>query len=167
MITTATVKTQTTTSARLPDPNASADWPTVSFFVPGDPMTKGDHTAQTVGVRTFIREKNAGRKQNWRAHAADLARAARGAAPIFDEAIRVSMLVMRVRPKGHFGVKGLKASAPSYPTSKPDLDKLQRSLGDALNGVLWRDDAQISSWNVARRWAGEAGILVTVEPEHD
>ncbi|MGV4984565.1 RusA family crossover junction endodeoxyribonuclease [Streptomyces sp. NRAIS4] len=51
------------------------------------------------------------------------------------------------RPKGHFGTGRnagqLKATAPAYPTSKPDLDKLIRSTQDALKdaGVLLDDSA--------------------------
>ena len=144
----------------------------VVFFVPGDPQAKGDKII--LGAKTakpWLAERNAGPKANWRAHAADLARAARGERPLFDEAIRVTMTVLRLRPKSHYGsgknAGALKANAPTYPTSAPDLDKLQRSLGDALNGVLWRDDAQISSWRVARRWGTEAGIMVIVQPEFE
>ncbi|MFE6362915.1 RusA family crossover junction endodeoxyribonuclease [Streptomyces sp. NPDC057806] len=51
------------------------------------------------------------------------------------------------RPKHHFGTGRnagrLKPSAPHFPTSKPDLDKLVRSTQDALKdaGVLADDSA--------------------------
>jgi Holliday junction resolvase RusA-like endonuclease len=142
----------------------------VSFFVPGDPQAKGD---RTVGIgkngHTFNRERDAGKKANWRAHAAEQARSARGAWAPYECAVRVHLEVLRIRPKSHYGTGKnahvLKASAPPLPTSAPDLDKLQRSLGDALNGVMWRDDALISTWVVTRRWAAEAGIRVLVEPD--
>jgi Holliday junction resolvase RusA-like endonuclease len=47
------------------------------------------------------------------------------------------------RPKGHFGKRGLRASAPTRPAVKPDLDKLCRAILDALTGLAWRDDAQV------------------------
>lgn len=144
--------------------------PLIAFFVPGSPQGKGDKII--LGAKTdtpWLAEKNSGPKENWRGLAAVIARAARGPRPLFDEAVRVTMTVLRLRPRGHFGSGKnaglLKSSAPTFPTSAPDLDKLQRSLGDALNGVLWRDDAQISTWRVARRWGSEAGIMVIVEPE--
>jgi Holliday junction resolvase RusA-like endonuclease len=142
----------------------------VIFFVPGDPQAKGDRTAGVTkaGV-VFNRERNAGQKASWRAHAAEQARAARGLQALYDCAVRVHLEVLRIRPKSHYGTGKnahmLKANAPPLPTSAPDLDKLQRSLGDALNGVLWRDDALISTWVVTRRWAAEAGIRVLVEPD--
>ncbi|MGW0574795.1 RusA family crossover junction endodeoxyribonuclease [Streptomyces sp. NPDC002920] len=54
------------------------------------------------------------------------------------------------RPKNHFGTGRnyglLKASAPPYPTGKPDLDKLVRSTQDALKdaGVL-ADDSIVAN----------------------
>lgn len=164
--------TVTSTMTTTPDPNASADWPTISFFIPGDPVTKGDHVIRkTANGFPVLRDRQATDAKPWVALAKDLAHRARGDHPVFDEALRVSMVVLRMRPKGHYGsgknAGKLKATAPSYPTSAPDLDKLQRRLGDALEGVIWRNDAQISGWNVRRRWGAEAGMLVTVEPEHD
>lgn len=47
------------------------------------------------------------------------------------------------RPKGHFGVHGVKRSAPKYPTVRPDATKLMRPLEDALTGIVWKDDSRI------------------------
>jgi Holliday junction resolvase RusA-like endonuclease len=44
--------------------------------------------------------------------------------------------------------------ARHYPTSAPDLDKLVRAVGDALKGVLYRDDSQIVGI-YARKLCGE------------
>lgn len=38
-------------------------------------------------------------------------------------------------------------------TKKPDLDKLLRNIGDALRGVLYRDDAQIVEWHGRKVYA--------------
>lgn len=37
---------------------------------------------------------------------------------------------------------------------KPDVDKLTRAAADALTGVLWRDDAQITDLRARKRYAG-------------
>ncbi len=54
------------------------------------------------------------------------------------------------RPKGHFGTgrnrATLKPSAPRRHTVKPDTDKLQRAIGDALTGIVLVDDSQIYAW---------------------
>jgi crossover junction endodeoxyribonuclease RusA len=43
---------------------------------------------------------------------------------------------------------------PEYPAGTPDLDKLQRALGDALteSGIV-QDDARIVRWHVMKVWA--------------
>ena len=51
------------------------------------------------------------------------------------------------RPASHFNKAGVKDSAPKAPISRQvgDLDKLQRSLLDALTSVAWDDDSQVIS----------------------
>ena len=52
-----------------------------------------------------------------------------------------------------------------YPAGPPDLDKLQRALGDSLKlaGVI-KDDARIVQWVAGKRWATvEPFIAVTID----
>ena len=66
--------------------------------------------------------------------------------------------------RSHYTGKGaLKASAPVAP-GKPDLDKLARAVGDALTGVAYRDDAQITRWHLQKRYGEQAGTEITVHP---
>lgn len=58
------------------------------------------------------------------------------------------------RPKGHYGARGLKPSAPPFPAVRPDVTKLLRAIEDALKGIVWRDDAQVVS-QVAVKQYGE------------
>ena len=144
----------------------------VVFYIPGGCKPKGSHVAAvTKDGRPYSRDMSSSTARSWVALAKDRAHAARGERPMFDQAVSVTMTVLRVRPGSHYGsgknARVLKATAPTYPTSAPDLDKQARQLGDALNGVLWRDDAQISSWRVVRRWGTEAGITVIVQPEFE
>lgn len=64
------------------------------------------------------------------------------------------------RTDSHFGsgrnVGSLRKSAPKWHTQSPDLDKLQRCFGDALTGVVYRDDKQVCRWIAARHWTTEA-----------
>ncbi|MFA5380029.1 MAG: RusA family crossover junction endodeoxyribonuclease, partial [Dehalococcoidia bacterium] len=40
-----------------------------------------------------------------------------------------------------------------FPVTRPDLDKLERCVGDALNKVLYADDSQIVKWAVEKKYA--------------
>lgn len=47
-------------------------------------------------------------------------------------------------------------------TSKPDKDNCLKSVCDALNGVVWRDDAQAAIQTIEVRWAELDRFRVTV-----
>lgn len=49
------------------------------------------------------------------------------------------------------------------PTGKPDIDNLIKSLGDAFNGVVWRDDSQVVTAQVAKRYSDHPRLWVQVE----
>ena len=66
------------------------------------------------------------------------------------------------RPKGHFGKKGVRPSAPQYPAVRPDCTKLIRSTEDALTGIAWDDDSQIVTQLGTKRYSQKAGAQITV-----
>jgi hypothetical protein len=80
--------------------------------------------------------------------------------------LRLSLAFSLPRPKGHSGARGLRPSAPAYPTTKPDATKLLRAVEDACTGILWHDDAQIVLQTVRKLYASAEGpgVLVEVEP---
>ena len=81
-------------------------------------------------------------------------------------------LVVRVtfifaRPSAHYGTKKgtkyLKDNAPYYKTTAPDLDKLCRSLGDALTqGGAIKDDDLIVCWHAEKVYGERPGAVVEV-----
>lgn len=70
------------------------------------------------------------------------------------------------RPRGHYGTRGLLASAPAHPVKKPDLDKLARAIFDALKGVWYADDSQLIDIEIHKRFA-EAGVAPRLDLEVD
>uniref|UniRef100_A0A6M3IY95 Putative endodeoxyribonuclease n=1 Tax=viral metagenome TaxID=1070528 RepID=A0A6M3IY95_9ZZZZ len=44
------------------------------------------------------------------------------------------------------------------PITKPDLDNYIKTLLDALNGYAFRDDAQVTSLEVKKRFAGTGEV---------
>lgn len=49
------------------------------------------------------------------------------------------------------------------PTKKPDLDNIAKCVCDALNGVAYKDDAQVCSLNVKKRYSREPCIIVSIK----
>ena len=76
----------------------------------------------------------------------------------------VTILFRMQRPSGHWGKKGLKPSAPQYPTVKPDIDKLARTTLDALTGIVFDDDSRIVSLVCTKVFAkpGEEGMGIEI-----
>lgn len=55
-------------------------------------------------------------------------------------------------------------------TTKPDADNLAKSVMDALNGVLWHDDAQVSDMRIIKVVAGgdeQPRTEIMVQPMED
>lgn len=43
------------------------------------------------------------------------------------------------------------------PNKKPDLDKLNRAVGDAMTGVVYLDDNLVTDWHTRKRYPGQLG----------
>lgn len=54
--------------------------------------------------------------------------------------------------------------APGDATTKPDIDKLTRACLDALTGLAWKDDSQVTDVHASKQWAGDEGpgVYITV-----
>lgn len=110
-------------------------------------------------------ESNEATLRPWRAEMALAAWEAFEGEPTL-EAVRATLDFTFPRPSSHYGTGrnagSLKASAPAYKTTKPDLDKLIRAVLDSLTGVVFVDDSQVSEL-AARKSFGRAGVWVRVE----
>lgn len=147
----------------------------VRFIVPGAPVPQGSKRV----VRGRLIDVNKGLKP-YRAEVAAAAAEAIGlpthspealAAAMADhhptrQAVAVAMRFGLVRPRGHYGTgrnaERLKPSAPAWPATKPDVDKLERAVLDALTGVLWADDAQVVVLSADKVYSAQPLTFVTV-----
>ena len=82
--------------------------------------------------------------------------------------MRVGFRFHFARPKSHFkrdGVSLLK-SAPEEATSHGlgDLEKLARSVNDALSTVLFNDDRQVVEMHLAKAYDSEDLVIISLEP---
>ena len=129
--------------------------PVLAFDVLGEPVPQGSKVRSGPGLR----DANAKSLTPWRFQVGAAAEAAiaelstaEGYTPTELPLLLGPVLVRLVftvrRPKGHFGTgrnaRRLKPTAPWYAASRPDLDKLARAVLDALTGIAWRDDGQVS-----------------------
>jgi Holliday junction resolvase RusA-like endonuclease len=61
----------------------------------------------------------------------------------------------------HVYVQRPKSCRRFYPATRPDLDNYIKTVEDALNGIIWTDDARIVDIVASKRY-GEPGIEITV-----
>jgi Holliday junction resolvase RusA-like endonuclease len=67
-------------------------------------------------------------------------------------------------PKSYSKGKALDAKTGAiHPTKKPDIDNIVK-LVDALNGIVWQDDAQIVHCDVRKVYSAEPELAIQVTP---
>lgn len=130
--------------------------PFVSFTVPGRPAQMGSKRIFRRAGKPCIGDDNDKKKREWNSIVRYTAFEAMRSMPITEVPVRLVVVFKFARPRGHFGTGRnsgkLKASAPDLHAQSPDLDKLVRCLGDALTGIVWRDDRQVCELTARREW---------------
>jgi len=63
-----------------------------------------------------------------------------------------------------FFIKPPRTVKRSHPHVKPDIDNLLKSLMDPLNGIVYKDDAQVVTVVAHKRYREDAGIMLEIFP---
>ena len=136
-----------------------------SFWVPGIPQPGGSKKAfRNKYTGKVIIVEDAKRNKDWRA---SVAQAASDHFPKpLTGAVAVRFEFFFLRPKGHFGSgrnrDQLKESSPKHHITKPDALKIARGTEDALTGIAWRDDSQITIEVIKKLYNGKTGARITI-----
>lgn len=69
------------------------------------------------------------------------------------------------RPKSHFNKSGLKPTAPKRHVQSPDIDKLARSVLDALTGYAYKDDKQVVLLTASKLWWHTNETIIRINEE--
>jgi len=137
-----------------------------AFFVPGTPLTKGSWKGVLNKQTMKIRFKPQTKEPTWAATVKVFAAQAHEGAP-WECPCRAFLSFSFSRPKVHFG-KGrnagvLKPSAPLLHAQMPDIDKLTRSVLDAMTKIVYKDDSQIIRVDACKDWCYEGpGVQIEV-----
>jgi Holliday junction resolvase RusA-like endonuclease len=146
----------------------------VEFTVLGTPAPQGSKTVgRTRDGRSYLREDNPATGP-WRqavTAAALEAAAGRQLNGVPDRmlagALRLHVVFVFSRPAGHWGTgrneNKLKPSSPLYVRTRPDLDKLLRAVGDAITGIVCRDDAQLVIVHAEKHYGDPACAHISVD----
>ncbi|APG11414.1 hypothetical protein BKD09_24070 [Bradyrhizobium japonicum] len=135
----------------------------VTIKLPGAPQGKGR-------ARAFLRGDRIGHytPQKTRSYESLIFGAAVDAMhdrPPFDEPVLFTLSATFPVPASWSERKRQRALAGEIkPAKKPDLDNVAKAWNDALNGVVYRDDALIVVMFLDKRYGPQAQVVCTVEP---
>jgi crossover junction endodeoxyribonuclease RusA len=131
----------------------------IRFFVPGEPIPQGSVRGFARGGRVVITSDNP-RLHAWRQVVA-LYAAQHRPAQLLDGPLHVALAFAMPRPPS------VPRTKRRMPTCKPDIDKMERAIFDALTGVIWVDDARVTSVTKSKRYADDVAVGVVVEISDD
>ena len=133
---------------------------TIEFRVYGIPQTKGSAKGFAVPnkqkpgkFRTIITNDNKKNKP-WAQTVSGEAQRHRVDGCPFEGPIVLEMVFLMPIPKS------LPKRAPAFMLKKPDVDKMTRSVKDALSGVLYIDDKQVVHTDVKKMYCEAPGVMV-------
>ena len=130
---------------------------TIIFTVMMKAQPQGSMKAFVVGGRAILTSDNAKMKP-FRAEVKRMALASiTGEAPVFASQVPVRLVIrfQFVRPAS--------AKKRPYPSVKPDIDKLQRAVLDALTGVIYKDDSQVVEVTARKSYGLENKTTILIE----
>lgn len=116
----------------------------VKFFVPGVPVPQGSMSV----FNGRVVHSNSHKLRAWRG-------AIRAAVtePITEQPVALGLCFVLPKPK---------TVRRPVPSVKPDLDKLVRAVGDALEGTAYRNDSQIVSVVAEKVYGRDTGVFITI-----
>lgn len=76
--------------------------------------------------------------------------------------VRLTVLAIFAPPPSWSRRKAL-ATIGAMHGQRPDADNIAKAIGDGLNGIAWRDDAQVAEMHVSKVWGRTACVRVIVE----
>jgi len=134
------------------------------FHIDGDPVPKG--RPKFTSIAGFMRTYTPRKTVDYELTVKAAAKAAMGPTDLLETPVGVYLYIRLPIPKSHSKKrKDACLSGQEKPIKKPDIDNLAKSILDGMNGVIWKDDAQIVSLHVTKVYASGAGVDVLIKEE--
>ena len=133
----------------------------IAFAVPGQPQGKGRARAGKAGAH--IRMYTPAATVAYEGLIALAAHQAMAGAPLIDGPVMLEVESIFAVPASWSRKRRQQAlDGAIRPTGKPDWDNVGKAVSDALNGVIWRDDAQVCDGRSIKRYGETPCLLVRV-----
>jgi Holliday junction resolvase RusA-like endonuclease len=135
----------------------------VAFIVPFAPVAwqRAGVTWTNQGPKHFTKPET----RDWKKTVAVYARSAmRGAAPLTGPLKIELAFQVPIPPSWPNWKREAAERGEIAPTVKPDLDNFEKAVKDAMNGIVWVDDAQVVRCEKAKDFSARPGVAVTITP---
>jgi Holliday junction resolvase RusA-like endonuclease len=133
----------------------------ISFTVPGEPVAKG--RAKVTTINGFARMYTPTKTVSYESTVALFASQAMAGRKPLDGPVSLSVHAVFAIPAS-WTKKRLQAHlvSPEYVVKRPDGDNLLKAVSDALNGICFKDDAQVADGRVIKVYGDQPRVDVTV-----
>jgi Holliday junction resolvase RusA-like endonuclease len=135
----------------------------ITFEVPGEPMGKGRHRSfvdKGKGAVVHVADRETDSYERTVKWIARQAMGRQGVRELLDGPLWMHVTAFMAAPKTLH--KRLHAGEVIYATKKPDFDNVGKIIGDALNKVLYADDAQVVDGRVVKRFDMLPRVVVSI-----
>lgn len=144
----------------------------ITFFVPGVPVGKQrarSSTRITTGAngkaKAATRHYTPAETVNYEALVSWTAKKAFGSLPLITGPVDIELRIFLPVPASWSKRRrALALDGLVLPTVKPDVDNIEKAISDALNKVVWRDDAQVCDVVKRKRYSEQPGVMVRIKP---
>lgn len=138
------------------------------FTVMGEPVGKGRARSVTRNSKargTFIAHVTPQKTVEYEGAVAAAARQAMGYLPVFAGPVMLELRIyMGVAASCSKKRRELALAGEILPTKKPDADNVLKAIKDAMNGIVYADDAQVTDVHMRKRFAEQPRVDVIITP---
>jgi Holliday junction resolvase RusA-like endonuclease len=128
----------------------------IAFHIPGEPVAKGRPRFVRATGRTFTPAKTA----NYEGVVADAASKAMDGRQPFEGPLRVTIRATFLVPQSWSQKRKREAV---WKVSRPDVENVTKACLDAMNAIVYRDDAQVVELTAQKKFGPIAGLTVSIE----
>ena len=134
----------------------------VTFKVDADPV--GKQRARYVKRGNFVSTYTPEKTRTYEALLKDAAIEAMGSSEPLETPVNLYLYIRAPIPKSYSKKKVADClNGFEKPIKKPDASNVLKSVEDAMNGVVYRDDCQIVNFHVTKVYSSQSGIDVCVK----
>ncbi len=134
----------------------------ITFKVDGDPV--GKQRARYAKRGNFVQTYTPDKTRNYESLIKEAAIQAMGSNEILETPVNLYLYIRAPIPQS-LPKKRLEAclNGLEKPIKKPDASNVLKSVEDAMNGVVYKDDSQIVNIHVTKVYSSQSGIDVCVK----